>query len=109
MAKSTIDPAEARIEVITAGMLMLVMGAFLFGGLSNTLAMLFAGITLLGSGFYQSSKGWHVGIATWILGVVLTLGGLGMRVFLVSVMQLNFVALTLIILGGYFLLRGLRR
>lgn len=92
---------EARIEIMVAGLIMIVLGAFLFGNLSDTLAMLVSGVILLGSAIYQSSRGWHVSIITWSLGVVLTLGGLGLRVFLVGVMNINFVALTLVIIGIY--------
>ena len=31
--------------------------------------MLLGGVILLGSGVYQTSKGWHVSLVTWVLGL----------------------------------------
>ena len=62
---------EARAEAITAGLLVIVLAIFLLGNLADSLAMVAAGLILLGSGLYQSSRGWHVAVTTWLLGIVL--------------------------------------
>ena len=102
------ETGEAQAEVITAGLLMLVLGGFMLGSLGDQLAMLAGGLVLLGSGVYQTTRGWHVGLPTWILGGVLTLGGLGTRMFLVTYTRINFVAITLILMGIYFMFQVLR-
>ena len=102
------DVGEAQAEVITAALLMLVLGGFMLGTLRDNWAMLAGGLILLGSGVYQTQRGWHVGLPTWILGVVLTLGGLGTRMFFVTYTRINFVAITLIAMGVYFMFNVLR-
>jgi hypothetical protein len=62
---------------------------------------------LLGSAVYQTQRGWHVGLMTWVLGVVFALVGLG--VYIVGVMPTSFAALTLLLVGGYFLYQAFRR
>ena len=41
-----IDPNEARAEVLTAALLMIVLALFMFGGLGNNFAMLAAGVVV---------------------------------------------------------------
>lgn len=67
------------------------------------MAITAAGIVLLGSGLYQSSRRWHVAVTTWLLGAVLLLGGMGVRLFLISYVELNWVAMTLVVVGGYLI------
>lgn len=95
------EARETKIEAITAGLIVLVLALFLFGNLTDAWAMLAAGVILLGSGVYQSARGWHVSLTTWLLGVVLFLGGLGVQVFLVAVLRINWVAVALVAIGAY--------
>lgn len=91
---------EAQAELVTLGLLILVFALFLLGGLNEPLAMTAGGLVLLGSGLYQSARGWHVAITTWLLGLILLFGGLGVRVFLVATLRINWVAIGLILVGG---------
>jgi len=100
---------EARAEAITAGLLVVVLALFLLGGLPESIAMVVAGLVLLGSGLYQSSRGWHVAVTTWLLGVVLLFGGIGVRLFLVAYMQINWVAIALVLIGGYLIFQNVFR
>jgi hypothetical protein len=61
------------------------------------------GLVLLASGLYQSRRGWHVSLTTWILAVVLIGGGIGVRVFLVSYLSINWVAIALLLIGLYII------
>ena len=92
---------ESTVELATGGLLILVFALFLLGDISSPLMMMVGGIVLLGSGYYQKQRGWHVSWLTWIVGVILLLGGLGMRIFLVSVLQINWVAIALLLVVGY--------
>jgi hypothetical protein len=92
--------AESRIEMLTLGVLVVILALFLVGKVEEPLAMTLGGIVLLGSGFYQSSKGWHVAVTTWLLGVVLFLGGIGVRLFLVAYLNINWVAIALVAIGA---------
>ncbi|MEL6148629.1 MAG: hypothetical protein AAFV33_04735 [Chloroflexota bacterium] len=105
----TVNPEETKVELITVGIVLIILAFFLFGGLRDSLAMLVAGLVLLGSGVYQTQQGWHVSLVTWLLGIVLTLAGLGLRLYLVGVMRVNFVGITLLALGGYVLYSAFRR
>lgn len=98
---------ETRVEMMTLGLLVVILAAFLLGNLQEPLAMSLGGIVLLGSGFYQSSRGWHVAVTTWLLGVILLFGGLGVRMFLVTFLQINWVALGLILVGGLIIWQNL--
>lgn len=95
---------ETTIEVITAGLLVVIFGLLLLGNISEPLAMTFGGFILLGSGIYQSRKGWHVSLLTWILGLIFLFGGIGVRMFLVTYLQINWIAIALILVGGYLVL-----
>ena len=97
------DTAEAKIELVTAALLIIVFALFLIGKLNDPLAMLAGGLIMLGSGFYQSRKGWHVSMITWVVGGLLALGGLGLRMFLVTRLEINYVAIGLLAVGGYLL------
>jgi hypothetical protein len=97
------DTAEAKTELITAALLVIVFALFLIGKLNDPLAMLAGGLILLGSGFYQSRKGWHVSLMTWVVGGLLALGGLGLRMFLVTRLEINYVAIGLLAVGAYLL------
>jgi hypothetical protein len=98
-----VDFDEARAEAVTAGLLLLVLAAFLVVGLSDSVAMMVAGLVLLGSGVYQSQRGWHVAITTWLLGIVLFFGGLGVRLFLVAYLRINWVGISLFLIGAYLI------
>ncbi len=99
--KNQVDPKEAQAELITGALLVVVIALLMLGDVGNGFAMLAAGLVLLGSGVYQTQRGWHVSLITWLLVVTLTLGGLGVRLYLVSYMRINFVAITLIAIGAY--------
>ena len=71
------DSRETTIELITASLLIAIIVLYLLGVVAEGIAMLLGGVTLLGSGVYQTSRGWHVSLITWIFGIILTLGGLG--------------------------------
>lgn len=98
---NNIDPRETQAELITGALLVVVVALFMFGNLGSGITMLAAGLVLLGSGVYQTQRGWHVSLITWILGIVLTLGGLGLRMYLVTFMPINFVAITLVAIAVY--------
>lgn len=98
---------EARAEAITAGILIVILALFLMGGIRDGLAMTLAGVVLLGSGMYQAGRGWHVAVTTWLLGLVLFLGGLGVRVFLVAYLNINWVQISLVAIGVYLVWQNL--
>ncbi len=93
------DSRETVVELITAGLLALIVLFYLIGALNQGVAMLLGGVTLLGSGVYQTRNGWHVSLLTWILGLVLMLGGIGLRVFLVGVIRINWLPLILLLIA----------
>lgn len=92
---------EARVELITAVLCIVVFILFLLNRINDPTAMLLGGGLLLGSGIYQSMRGWPVAVTTWIAGLILFFGGLGMRLFLVAYMEINYVLIGLAILGIY--------
>ena len=94
---------ESNVEMMTAGVLVVLLALFLLTNISDSLVMTLAGLVLLGSGMYQSSRGWHVAGTTWLLGVVLVLGGIGVRLFLVATLAINPVAIALVLIGAYIL------
>lgn len=96
-----VNLGEAKAETITAAFIVVLLAAFFLTNLSDALIMTLAGLVLLGSGVYQTTRGWHVSLITWLLGIVLTLGGLGVRLFVVAVAQINYVAVVLVLLGVY--------
>lgn len=96
------DSRETITELITAGLLALIFLLYLIGVLNQGVAMLLGGVTLLGSGAYQTSKGWPVSLLTWIVGIVLTLGGIGLRVFLVGVIRINWLPIVLLLIAGVY-------
>jgi hypothetical protein len=100
---------EARIEAITAGLLIVVLAVFLLGKVPDSWAMVVAGLVLTGSGLYQSSRGWHVAVTTWLLAVVLVLGGIGVRMFLVAYLQINWVAIALVLIGAMLIWQNIFR
>ncbi|NWF70088.1 MAG: hypothetical protein HXY40_13460 [Chloroflexi bacterium] len=106
---STSDPQETQIEMVTAALLVVLLALFLVGRVEDPLAMLLGGLILLASGVYQSMRGWHVAMTTWALGIILFLGGIGVRLFLVAYVNVNYVALGLALVGGYMLWQLLRR
>ena len=105
----TPDNRETQAELLTAALLVLVFGLFLIGNLPDSWAVLAAGLVLLGSAVYQTMRGWHVSLITWAAGGLLTLGGLGVRFYLVGVLRISWTAIALIAVGGYLLLRWLAR
>ena len=98
------DSQETVIEVITAGLVVMVFGLMMLGGIADSLAMTLGGLILLGSGIYQSRKGWHVSLLTWLLGLIFLFGGIGVRMFLVTYLQINWMAIALVMIGGYLVL-----
>jgi hypothetical protein len=46
---------------------------------------------------------------TWILGVILTLGGLGLRLFLVGVIRINWLPIALLAVAAYLVWNWWRR
>lgn len=107
MSEKTLQ--ETRTEVIAGLLLILVLALFILGDISSPLALTGAGVVLLGSGYYQTRRGWHVSWQTWALGLLLTLGGLGVRVFLVAVLNVNWIAIGLLLVGGYTLYQFMKR
>jgi hypothetical protein len=91
---------ETQAELVTLGLLVVVFALFTLGGLQDSLAMTAGGLVLIGSGIYQSARGWHVAGTTWALGLILLLGGLGVRLFLVATLRLNWVAIGLLLVGA---------
>lgn len=111
MAKQTEEAQEARIELLTLAALIIIFALFLLSNVTDALAMTAGGLVLLASGLYQSRRGWHVSLTTWLLTAVLLLGGIGLRVFLVSFLRINWVAFALLLIGLYIIwdkLRGRR-
>lgn len=102
-SKNSINPAEAKAEVITAGLLLLIIAAFLLLGIRDSYAMIAAGLVLLGSGLYQSQRGWHVAVTTWLLGLVLLMGGIGVRLFLIARLEISWVGISLLFIGLYLI------
>lgn len=103
------DAQETSVEAMTAGLVILIFAAHLFGFMPVHIAMTLGGLVLIGSGLYQSRKGWHVSVTTWLLGIVLLFGGIGVRVFLVAFMEINWVAISLALIGGYMIWRNFMR
>lgn len=107
--RGTINSGEARVELITALLVIVLFILVLLGRISDPLAMLAGSALLLGSGIYQTLRGWHVALTTWIVGILLLLGGIGVRLFLVAYMPINFIAVGLALIGAYFVWRLLAR
>ncbi len=104
--KTKVD-AELRVEMVTAALLVLAGAFFLLtGNLFDPLGLFVIGVILLGSAVYQTRRGWHVSLTTWALGVLLTLGGLGLKVFVVAVLRVNWLAIGLIAIAGWWLYRA---
>lgn len=71
--------AEARAERMTWGLLALSFAVFMItpeGMLPGWFVPIVGGIILLGSGFYQYSKRWHVSPVTWLGGAAMLFLGL---------------------------------
>lgn len=98
---------EARVEMMTAGLLVLLGALYWFAGLREPLAMTLGGLILLGSGIYQTSRGWHVALTTWLLGLILFFGGIGVRVAVVAYLRIQWVPIALALVGGYIIWRAL--
>jgi hypothetical protein len=97
------DQREPLIELATAALLVLVFLLYLSRLVPQSLALLLGGVILLGSGVYQTSKGWHVSLLTWVLGLILTLGGLGLRLFLVGVIRIDWLPVALLLVAALWL------
>lgn len=94
---------ETLVEMFTGVALVAAAAVFFFTGrLFDPLSMLVLGGILLASGIYQTSRGWHVAATTWLLGIVLALGGLGLKVFVVSVLRVNWLAIALILIAAWW-------
>jgi hypothetical protein len=109
MSKQADNSREAMVEFVTLAALIIVFALFLLSGIADSLAMTAGGIILLASGLYQSRRGWHVSLTTWLVAGILIAGGIGVRVFLVAALQINWVAIALLLVGGYILWDHLRR
>jgi hypothetical protein len=79
--------AEARIERLTWGLLVLIFAVLYIASdsilttMPNWLVPLAGGVILLGSGMYQYGRRWRVSPVTWITGVILVvLAVIGMYV-----------------------------
>lgn len=103
--RGTANSDEARVELYTALLVIVLFVLFLMGRISDPLAMLVGGVVLLGSGVYQTLRGWHVSLLTWIVGGLLFLGGIGLRVFLVAYLPINIVSVGLALVAVYAALR----
>lgn len=97
------DQRETFIELATAALLVLVFLLYLSRLVPQSLALLLGGVILLGSGVYQVGKGWHVSLLTWVLGLILTLGGLGLRLFLVGVIRIDWLPVALLLVAALWL------
>lgn len=95
------DSRETTVELITAALLAVVFVLYLIGVLTQGIAMLLGGLVLLGSGVYQTRHGWHVSLYTWVVGGLLTLGGIGLRVFLVGRVRINWLPIALLIVAAF--------
>lgn len=95
--------AETLVEMLTGVALVAAAAVFFFSGrLFDPLSMLVLGGILLVSGLFQTSRGWHVALSTWLLGIVLTLAGLGLKVFVVSVLRVNWLAIALLLIAAWW-------
>jgi hypothetical protein len=103
--RSTVNADEARVEMYTALLVILLFILFLLGRISDPLAMFVGGVILLGSGVYQTLRGWHVALTTWVVGILLFLGGIGVRMFVVAYLPINFVGVGLALAALYFVSR----
>jgi len=103
MSNDTANPQESRVELLTLATLMIIFALFLLNGITDSLAMMAGGLVLLGSGLYQSRRGWHVSLTTWLLALILIGGGIGVRMFLVTRLRINWVAIALLLVGLYIL------
>jgi hypothetical protein len=67
------SPAEARAERITWALMVLVFAIvqLLPGALPNYFVPFAGSVILLGSGFYQYARRWHVSPVTWIGGALM--------------------------------------
>ncbi len=107
--RSTVNSEEARVELYTALLVMALFVLFLLGRVSDPLAMLAGGAILLGSGVYQTLRGWHVSLLTWIVGGLMVLGGIGVRMFVVAYLPINILSVGLGLAALYFLARLVMR
>ncbi|MGQ9888925.1 MAG: hypothetical protein ACUVSX_10620, partial [Aggregatilineales bacterium] len=107
--RSTVNSEEARAEFYTALLVIALFVLFLLGRVSDPLAMLAGGAILLGSGVYQTLRGWHVSLLTCIVGGLLVLSGIGMRVFIVAYLPVNVLNIGLGLVVLYFLARLVMR
>lgn len=96
---------ELNIELLTGVLMIIVLVLALIKRIDDGLAMGIGGLILIGSALYQSRQGWHVSWVTWAVGILLLLGGIGVNVFLVAHLRINYVAVGLVIIGGYLLWR----
>ena len=99
----TTHSQESTVELLTLASLIIVFALFLLNGITDSLAMMAGGLLLLGSGLYQSRRGWHVSLTTWLLALVLIGGGIGVRMFLVTHLRINWVAIALLLIGLYII------
>lgn len=97
------DPRETYVELATAALLVVTFLLYLLRMLPQSFALLLGGLILLGSGIYQTSKGWRVSLLTWVLGLILTLGGLGLRLFLVGVIRIDWLPVALLLVAALWL------
>ncbi len=103
MSNNSSNPQEATVELLTLATLIIIFALFLLNGVTDSLAMMAGGLVLLASGLYQSRRGWHVSLTTWLLALVLIGGGIGVRMLLVTFVRINWVAIALLLIGLYII------
>lgn len=60
--------AELRVERMMWGALLILLGVSFLIPLPNGVFPFFAALILLGSAYYQRSRGWEVSFWTWLFG-----------------------------------------
>lgn len=103
MEPRTSSESETLVEVFTGMALVAAAALFFFmGRLFDPLSLLVLGGILLVSAIYQTSRGWHVALSTWVLGAIFALAGLGLKVFVVAVLRVNWLAIALFVLAAWW-------
>jgi hypothetical protein len=100
------DPSEKRVHRITLALILVWLGVMLTINEPEGTTPLGFGIILLGSALYQRLRGWHAGIATWVIGAVLVGIGIG---DLSSTGDVPWFGIAVILVGLWLLARASRR
>lgn len=106
----TVDSRERRLERqvhrVTLALLIIWLGVMASIPEPDGMTALGCGVILLGSALYQRFNGWHAGIVTWVLGVVLLGAGIG---DLTSNADIPWFGISLVLVGLWLLARTFRR